>query len=142
MKFRNEYWFLSNFYPCKLTCENGFIYKTTEHLYQSYKTLDSKEKLLIRNAKTPGNAKRLGQKIIIRSNWESIKIQVMYRVLKIKFQDKDLLYRLLVIDQPIIETNPCHDNFWGDCECFRCRNIIGKNNLGKLLMKIQLENKK
>ena len=142
MKFRNEYWFLSNFYPFKLTCKDGFTYKTVEHFFQSYKTLDPKERLLIRNAKTPGDAKRLGQKITMRPNWENIKIQVMHKILKIKFQNKDLLYRLLVIDQPIIETNHWHDNFWGDCKCFRCKNIIGKNNLGKLLMKIQLENKR
>lgn len=40
-------------------------------------------------------------------------------------------------DAELIEGNYWHDNTWGQCYCPRCKNKIGENHLGKLLMKIR-----
>lgn len=65
----------------------------------------------------------------------------MFDFLKQKFAI-GTAYRTL-LDQTksmdIIELNFWNDNFWGQCNCKKCTasNIIGENNLGKLLMKIR-----
>ena len=34
-------------------------------------------------------------------------------------------------------TTGWHDNIWGNCECPKCKDIIGKNLLGKALMEVR-----
>jgi len=38
-RFEGEYFFLSNFYPCKVTY-NGITYESSEEAFQAQKTLD------------------------------------------------------------------------------------------------------
>jgi hypothetical protein len=38
-------------------------------------------------------------------------------------------------DTVLIEGNTWHDNYWGVCECGRCKG--GVNKLGELLMKVR-----
>lgn len=39
----------------------------------------------------------------------------------------------------LVHCNTWHDNFWGDCICERCKSITGRNELGKILMRIRDE---
>lgn len=131
--FRNDFAFLSNFHPVHLTFE-GERYTSSEHAYQSAKTLDPWEKRMIREAPDPGRAKKLGKGVKIRPDWESIKLSVMETILRSKFENPWL--RSLLIDTgelELVETNTWSDTFWGVC------NGVGENNLGKLLMKIRDE---
>ena len=59
-RFKDEYEFLSNFYPSPIYDNNGKEYPTVEHYFQAMKTLDSKKRELIRLAESPRKAKRIG----------------------------------------------------------------------------------
>lgn len=138
-RFTNEYFFLSNFYNIKISVE-GLVYPSVEHAFQALKTNDLHDRKKIRQAKSAGEAKKLGRKVKMRSDWESVKIGVMEDLLRIKFSSKDLKEKLLATDEEeLIEGNDWNDNFWGSCNCVKCKGNKGKNHLGKLIMKIRKE---
>lgn len=120
---------------------NGKFWKTAEHLYQAMKAKDGLESSwaeVIRVCPSAVAAKRRGKTIPLREDWDVVKVATMREILELKFQ-KSLPHRtyLLNYDEEIIEYNYWHDNFWGQCTCFKCRNIPGKNWLGALLMEIR-----
>lgn len=137
-----EFGFLSNFFPSVIKVD-GKKFPTVEHAFQAEKTNDPKERKKIQEATSPGKAKRLGRKATLRKDWESIKIGVMEKLLRLKFKNPDLRNRLLETnDEELVEgTTGWCDNFWGICSCPKCigSNKKGQNNLGKLLMKIRNE---
>jgi len=135
--FKGDFEFLSNFYIHPVVYEN-LVWKTSEHAYQAAKTEIYQEKLKIYDATTPGRAKRLGQKVMMRPDWEDVKLEIMEQILRAKFSEQDMINKLhSTIDYVLIEGNNWHDNFWGDCSCVKCKNIKGLNHLGKLLMRIR-----
>ena len=135
--FDGEFAFLSNFYPSPIT-ENGITYPTVEHYFQAQKTLDINERHAIAAADTPGRAKRMGRLVTLRPDWEKVKIDVMRRGLELKFQESFLRVRLIGTgSHELVEGNTWHDNTYGDCKCTRCKSIVGKNILGKLLMDLR-----
>jgi len=131
--------FLSNFDYSPITVQ-GIQYNSVEHAYQALKTEDPIIAEEIRKAPTPGKAKRLGQEIELRSDWDNIKVEVMEHLLRAKFSTP-WFQEFLRKTKPreLIEGNTWHDNFWGDCRCDQCKNVIGQNMLGKLLMQIRSE---
>lgn len=126
--------FLSNFYPAPLTI-NGLAFATAEHAYQAAKAVNDEDRERIRNAKTPGDAKRLGRKIECRPDWEARRVSEMLTILRAKFsQNPDLAARLIQTgDQQLIESNTWGDRFWGVCAG------VGANELGKALMLVRTE---
>lgn len=136
-EFRGKHFFLSNFSPHRV-----FDYPTNEHYFQAQKTKSLEIKKLIKNQSSPKEAKRLGNQIELRPEWkeDEFKICAMYKGLKIKFSDPELKQKLLETGDAILEEgNYWHDNFWGNCFCSRCKEIRGKNYLGRLLMKLREE---
>jgi len=132
MRFRDKYWFLSNFFPVNIEFE-GVIYPSVEHAYVAAKTLDIPARSLLLSL-TAGQAKRSGRKLEIRSDWDEIRISVMGRLVAQKFlTNPDLASLLLAIDEPIIEHNDWGDTFWGVCEG------IGRNEFGKILERIKID---
>lgn len=137
--FDGEYAFLSNFYESKIV-HKDMTFPTVEHAFQAAKSLSEEEQAAISIAKTPGIAKRLGRKVLLRPDWEEIKEKVMYECVKEKFKEPVLREKLLnTYPAELIEGNTWHDNYWGDCSCEKCKNIKGKNSLGKILMKVRSE---
>ena len=135
IRFDGDYKFLSNFYPSKIVIGNN-VYPTAEHAYQACKTLIPEERKLIRNASTPGRAKRLGRSITLRPDWNDIKSDVMYNLLKQKFSNNVLKRKLLETSSKIlVEGNWWNDKYWG----VDLKTGKGKNILGKLLMQIREE---
>lgn len=131
--FEGEYRFLSNFYPVDVKYE-GKKFPSVEHAYQAAKTKVPEEISKIRTCGTPFMAKKLGKKVTLRKDWESIKVQVMTDLVRQKFQIqffKDLL--LATNELKIEEGNTWGDTFWGVC------GGKGKNFLGKILMDIRKE---
>lgn len=129
--FFGRYRFLSNFYPCGMDVA-GVRYPTLEHAFQAEKTTNMTEREIIRNAKTPGQAKALGRRVTLRENWNEIRVDVMRELLWIKFSDKVLRAELLDTgDAELVEGNTWGDVFWGVCKG------RGENMLGKLLMEIR-----
>ncbi len=130
--FFGEYRFLSNFWPHPVKFENKF-YFSVENAYQAAKTLDLKERVQFMDCES-GTAKKLGRKIKLRDDWETVKVPIMRQLLVQKFSDPTLRERLLATgDMILIEGNTWGDYFWGVCKG------EGRNMLGLLLMAIRDE---
>lgn len=131
--FRGENYFLSNFYKCKVVY-NGITYLNNEAAFQSMKTLSVEQRKEFADL-DPLSAKHKGRNIRLRDDWEEVKDRVMYEICRNKFvQNKDLQIKLLNTDNKYLEEcNTWNDREWGTC------NGIGKNKLGKILMKIRDE---
>lgn len=137
--FTEKNFFLSNFYNAYLEYE-GIIYCSTEAAFQAAKTLDADTRSRIARL-SPSDAKRAGRRLELRPDWERVKDEVMYDVCLAKFVMNDSLRdRLLDTgNEELIEGNTWHDNYWGNCTCDKCKNISGRNQLGKTLMRIRKE---
>ena len=127
--------FLSNFYENGVYYE-GLWYRNAESAFQSAKCIDKTDRNKFKNL-TGAQAKALGKTIKLRSDWNEIKVRVMYEVLCAKFESQEILriWLLETGNQEIVEGNTWGDTFWGVC------NGKGQNQLGKLLMGIREEYK-
>lgn len=138
--FRGKYYYLSNFYDSRDFEYNGITYSSGEAAFQAQKSFDEeyRQDLAI---STPNIAKSKGRRVLLRNDWEIVKDNIMYEVVKAKFnQNPDILRKLLNTgDELLEEGNMWHDNYYGNCYCPKCRNILGENKLGKILMKIRKE---
>ena len=128
-KFENEYFFLSNFYMCPVEID-GIKYTNSEAAFHAQKCLERKGEFAYLN---PNEAKRLGRSVNLRTDWDDIRIAVMFNICLAKFvQNPDLAKKLIKTeDAELIEGNTWNDKFWGVC------NGVGENNLGKILMQIR-----
>lgn len=131
--FRGQFRFLSNFWPSVVKLDE-VVFPTVEHAYQFSKSLDPDFRQKILECETPGKVKRLSKMVILREDWEQIKLLVMEDLLRQKFQHPELKALLLgTEDWELIEDNWWGDVFWGVCKG------VGQNHLGLLLMKIRDE---
>ncbi len=133
-EFEGIYVFLSNFYLEPVDFE-GLLYPSAENAYQAQKTEDLDIRYDCFTVGSPANAKRQGQLVKIRKDWEEIKVGIMRDVLAAKFaKGSRLASRLLDTgNQELVEGNWWGDTYWGVC------GGRGKNMLGQLLMKRRAE---
>ena len=132
-EFKGKYFFLSNFYDAPVTYE-GITYKNNEAAFQAQKRINKSEREKFSQL-NPSEAKKAGRSGSLRSDWEQIKESVMYNVCKAKFTQNEDLKKKLIETSPneLIEGNTWGDTTWGQV------NGVGKNLLGKILMKIRQE---
>lgn len=125
--------FLSNFYECPIKLDN-IKYRNAESAYQAMKSNDELDRLKFINL-NGASAKALGKKIKLRKDWNDVKLDIMYTIVKNKFTQNPTLAKLLIDtnDKVIIEDNNWGDTYWGIC------NGKGENNLGKILMRVRKE---
>lgn len=130
--FSGDYRFLSNFYHCTVEYD-GQLYPSVEHAYQAAKTLDTSKRWAFEFTNvTPGEAKKMGQALVLRPDWEHVKRAVMFNLLISKFKDPKLRQLLLgTLFQHLEEGNTWGDTYWGVCKG------RGKNHLGLLLMEVR-----
>ncbi len=135
--FAGEYRFLSNFWRAEVTFD-GVKYPTVEHAYQAVKSRDADARDLIASSPTPGGAKRAGQELTVRDDWETIKVPVMAGLVAEKCATHPELATLLLNTDgmPIVEGNSWHDTFWGCCSCEE-HDGAGENHLGTILMSVR-----
>lgn len=132
-RFSGPYAFLSNFMPCDVVY-NGEKYSSVEHAYQAAKTLDENDRAWIASMTTASQAKAAGKQVLLRPDWNEVKLQVMEDCLRSKFSIPYLRFLLVATaPQELIEGNWWGDTYWGVCKG------VGENHLGKLLMKIRNE---
>jgi ribA/ribD-fused uncharacterized protein len=130
-KFSGNYSFLSNFYPSPILREH-VIYPTVEHAFQAMKSLNTDTRLKISQAPGPKQAKYMGREVLLRLDWDDVKLDVMKDILKVKFSDPKLKDLLIGTRQAhLAESNTWGDRFWGQVDG------VGHNHLGKLLMQIR-----
>lgn len=136
--FTGEYRFLSNFYPATLYYD-GLDYPGVEWAYQAAKTDSQMHREFIRDAKTPGQAKRLGQAVKIRPGFytDGTALEVMEALVTQKFvQHKDLRELLLRTgDRQLVEGNLHGDKIWGMVK--ERGEWVGDNHLGIILMLVR-----
>jgi hypothetical protein len=136
-QFQGEWRFLSNFWLCPVPV-GGIEYKSAEHAYQAHKTLDHRAREAMAALSTPRDAKRAGQVIDLRTDWERAKKAIMLQVVLVKFMKNADLARQLVAteDAYLEEGNTWHDNYWGSCGCPKCIGT-GLNYLGRILTMVR-----
>lgn len=130
-EFKNEYYFLSNYYPCKVVY-NGIMFKNTEAAFHAQKNPEKAMSFMFLN---PSNAKREGRQVQLREDWEEVKDNIMYEINLAKFtQNPDLKAKLLATgNEELVEGNTWGDQYWGVAFGY------GYNKLGKILMRIRRE---
>ena len=115
----------------------GEVWPTSEHYFQAQKFEDRAYRRRIRLAKTPLVAARLGRDRSkkLRRDWESVKVEVMRRAVRAKFeQHVDLRELLLATGEARIVECTENDSYWGDGG-----DGSGKNMLGRILMQVRDE---
>lgn len=130
-EFTGIYHFLSNYYHAPIEYW-GVQFSNNEAAFQSSKCPKRRKDFQFLS---PPAAKRLGQKVELRPDWEEVKNKIMYDICKEKFmQNPKLLAKLLATgDAELIEGNTWGDRVWGVCDG------VGENHLGKILMRIRSE---
>ena len=129
--FRDEFGFLSNFYPASIVY-NGIRYRSSEVAFQAAKSDDKNEHMRF-SYMDSRTSKKEGRLLECRGDWDVVKKDIMYDILYCKFtQHHGLKERLLMTeDAELVEGNTWNDTFWGVCDG------VGENHLGKILMKIR-----
>lgn len=126
-EFQGEYRWLSNFYPAPVALDDE-TYPTVENAFQAAKA-NPKNRGSFRFC-DPGEAKRLGKRLLRPHDWDDRKVAVMRGLIQQKFAPgTELAEKLLATGEAeLIEGNTWGDIFWGVCRG------LGENNLGRLLM--------
>lgn len=135
--FKGKYAAFSNFYVKDFEYK-GFVWTCSEGAFQAMKSFDENDwKRMSRM--NPSEVKRAGRRLKLREDWEEVKDDVMYDVCLTKFsQDQEAKELLLSTgNAKLIEGNTWGDRYWGVVDG------VGKNKLGKTLMKVRetLKNK-
>lgn len=132
-EFRNENYFLSNMYPCKVTY-NGVTYECAESAFQAQKC---NEKEMFVNL-SGFEAKKLGKRVALRPDWNEVREQIMYEIVLEKFKQNKYLAKCLewTGNKMLVEGNNWNDTYWGVCKG------IGSNKLGLILMRVRNELRK
>lgn len=132
-RFIGQHSFLSNFYPSTIMID-GKKYATVEHAYQAHKASTESEREVVRCAKDPMEAKKLGKTFLLPEDWETRKVDLMKKLIRKKFENP-LLRELLKAtgDLNLIHDNRFNDRFWGVCRG------SGNNWLGVILEEVRKE---
>lgn len=131
--FKNEYEWLSNSVNRPIVFE-GITYQNNVAAFQAQKTTSMIDRLFF-GSMTPTKAKREGQKLTVRPDWDEVKDDIMYEIVKTKFsQHRDLLKLLLATGDRYLEnTHTSKDTYWG------VSRGKGENKLGHILMRVRHE---
>ncbi len=126
----------SNFSKHPIAIDNK-VWPTVEHYFQAQKFVGTKHEEDIRLAKTAMQAAQIGREKTrpLRPDWETCKVQIMYRAVKAKIDQHE------VVKDVLLSTGNCmlvehtkKDSFWGDNG-----DGSGRNMLGVILMNIRNE---
>lgn len=132
-EFRGKYRWLSNFWLDQVVYE-GLVYPSTENAFQAAKSTDRSTRREFLSI-SPSEAKKLGMTIMLREDWDDIKLDVMKQLNHNKFTRGSYLANKLLDTghQVLMEGNTWKDVYWG----VDLYTGIGANNLGKILMRIR-----
>lgn len=133
--FRGDYGFLSNFHACRVEYQ-GIWYQNAEAAFQAQKCINEEDKLGFCGLPA-ARAKRRGRQVLLRPDWETVKVGLMEEIVRAKFtQNPHLAEKLLATGrQQIAEGNTWGDTCWG----VDARTGKGENHLGRILMKVREE---
>lgn len=146
---RANFPFLSHFYPAPILLDEE-TWPTVEHYYQAQKSDDPAYRDAIKQAASPGMAKRFAASPHAprrvsqqswfrkhgaqpRADWAEVRLDVMRRADRAKFSQHPQLAEMLLATAPaeLIEDSP-FDSFWGQGQ-----DGLGQNWAGRILMEIR-----
>jgi ribA/ribD-fused uncharacterized protein len=146
---RAAFGFLSHFHPSPISLD-GEVWPTVEHYYQAQKSFDLSYRAAIKAVTHPGMAKRLAAPpgaprrisqqswfrrngVSPRSDWHVVKLDVMRRADRAKFEQNPELRGLLIAtdEAELIEDSPL-EPYWGIGPDGR-----GLNWAGRVLMDVR-----
>lgn len=130
-QFRGEHYYLSNFFSTPVVY-GGVCYQNNEAAFQAQKQPERSQEFA---SLPPNEAKRLGRRVNLRPDWESVKQTIMEEIVRAKFtQNEHLRDKLLTTGNvELIEGNHWGDTYWGVCRG------KGRNELGRILIKVRAE---
>lgn len=124
---------LSNFHMVPITDREGGTWPSVEHMFQAAKCTRRVDMEYIRKVETPGLAKSVGRRVLMRKNWNEIRIEVMRRILYRKFsQNRQCREYLLSTGNITLVESSFRDGFWGNGP-----DGTGQNHMGRLLMELR-----
>lgn len=138
--FKAENSFLSNFYIASFHFKIfGSDFVSSEAAYMHEKCDDPEwKRFCIDSKNTPAQIKIKSQTVKLIPGWDHVRINIMYQVLKAKFEIPYLKEKLVNTgNQNLQEGNYHGDKFWGID--LKQNPNIGENYLGRLLMKVRDE---
>jgi len=132
---KEPYGEFSNFYPSPIKLD-GYTWPTTEHYFQAQKYVaDEKHFQNILHLKSPREAFDYVRtyKSAVRSDWQQVKDEIMFKACLAKFQQHDKLKKLLLsTENRTLVEHTKNDSYWGDGG-----DGSGKNQLGITLMNVR-----
>lgn len=124
---------MRNEYPAAITVDSH-LYPTVVHAYWALAAADPAVAEQIRTAARPHDAEKLAGQAAIRPDWPAIRIAVMARLLRAKFeQHPQLAEILLAMDDGRIEYTGFGSGYWN------AGRGQGRNWMGRLLELIRSE---
>lgn len=110
---------------------DSFSWHSAEQFYQASKFTDEAIITKIKECSNPFLCAAIGQtrEFKIRDDWEEIKVCVMERAIRARFNQHPDLAEILKCSKGTLYDHSAADSFWG----------IGSNATGKILMKIRDE---
>lgn len=110
---------------------DAFTWHSAEQFYQASKFTDEAIITKIKNCSNPFLCAAMGQtrEFKIREDWEQIKVAVMERAIRARFDQHPKLADRLKRSKGTLYDHSAADDFWG----------FGANVTGKILMKIREE---
>lgn len=138
---------LSNKYPCHYKhqfCWNidydGITFPTAESAFQATRFVSNQTRRRFSQQLSSFRAEYEGRRMRTTvPDWENMKYDLMYKILRIKFLYPELRAALLDTgSEELVIINMNHEHEWGTCRCQKCRGE-GRNNLGKMLMQLRDE---
>ena len=132
-RFKGEYDFLSNRFPCRVLWE-GIEYRSAEAAFQASKCQDEKERRAYAGCSTD-KAILKGKDQIPYQGWEDDQLGIMESILRAKFEMNPSLMQKLVDtgNCVLLNGNNKQETFWG----IDLYSWIGENHLGKIIMNIR-----
>jgi ribA/ribD-fused uncharacterized protein len=122
---------LSNFNRCRIAY-GGLIFPSVEHAFHAQRTEVEADRLRIRMARSPADARRVGESLHPRIGWDKTRVSVMHELLTIKFGERSLADKLVATgDKTLVVSNEWNDRFWG------LSGTEGDNWLGRLLADVR-----
>jgi nicotinate (nicotinamide) nucleotide adenylyltransferase len=132
-RFKGEYDFLSNRFPCRVLWE-GFEYRSAEAAFQASKCQDEMERRVYASCSTD-KAIMKGKDQIPYQGWEDDQLGIMESILRAKFElNPSLMQKLVDTGNCILlNGNNKQETFWG----IDLYSWIGENHLGKIITNIR-----
>ena len=139
IRFYNQdepYYEFTNFYRAPIQVD-GYKWPTSEHYFQAQKFVGTPYVDVIRKLPSARDAFQFSRDPRVsrwcRSDWESVKDNVMLKALHMKFRQHEKLRRkLLETGEKKLVEHTSNDSYWGDGG-----DGSGRNTLGKLLMQLR-----